>query len=171
MRILAWGCCTHRTVPRLQCYLHAGYEQHRRGPRKAASAHVHSRPGLRLREGEAGPRPARGPGRRGRGSGSGPAGGSRCRSWPWTGRTRPGLRVWARIRVLPAGRTGSRGGCRVRVRVRTARAGQAAAPGPLPRPPPADPGPTHTRGSCSGGAPRLWNTPSTNTPFLPRQRR
>jgi len=29
----------------------------------------------------------------------------------------------------------------------------------------------HTRGSCSGGAPRLWNTPSTNTPFLPRQRR
>lgn len=35
------------------------------------------------------------------------------------------------------------------------------------------PGPrfTHTRGSCSGGAPRLWNTPSTKTPFLPRQRR
>lgn len=30
---------------------------------------------------------------------------------------------------------------------------------------------THTRGSCSGGAPRLWNTPSTKTPFLPRQRR
>lgn len=30
---------------------------------------------------------------------------------------------------------------------------------------------THTRGSCSGGAPRLWKTPSTKTPFLPRQRR
>lgn len=46
---------------------------------------------------------------------------------------------------------------------------------PNPRPAPLHlPGPapaTHTRGSCSGGAPRLWNTPSTNTPFLPRQRR
>lgn len=62
----------------------------------------------------------------------------------------------------------------------------AAQPGPAPAggpgPSPAGrgltgedgrPGPrfTHTRGSCSGGAPRLWNTPSTKTPFLPRQRR
>lgn len=29
---------------------------------------------------------------------------------------------------------------------------------------------TYSRGSCRGGAPLLWNTPSTNTPFLPRQR-
>lgn len=54
-------------------------------------------------------------------------------------------------------------------------------PGPA-RPGPAGPGATgengrpgprftHTRGNCSGGAPRLWNTPSTKTPFLPRQRR
>lgn len=30
---------------------------------------------------------------------------------------------------------------------------------------------TYSVGKRIGGAPLLWNTPSTNTPFLPRQRR
>lgn len=133
------------------------------------------------------------PHRRGHGAGGGCAGsGPRGKGTSEGGRRgaeeekgRQGRRPRARLRAchtdrVPAGSAGDN------------RRGRAAAPPPRTpgrrgaarrgRVGPASPGATgeeggpgrrrtHTRGSCSGGAPRLWNTPSTKTPFLSRQRR